>query len=69
MTIYKCFTTLLYSWGSDTPPEATWAANDFLKLLSATHKELIGLEFKESYSDADCEEHNEAILNILKSLN
>jgi len=26
----KFFETLLYSWGSDAPPEVIWALNDLL---------------------------------------
>lgn len=27
----EAFSTLLYSWGSDAPPEAIWTANDLIK--------------------------------------
>lgn len=33
----KALTTLLYSWGGETPPDAIWAANDFLKWYEAEY--------------------------------
>ena len=31
--IKEAFKTLLYSWSSDAPPEATWAANEFMEAI------------------------------------
>lgn len=59
-----CFQTLLYSWGGDTPPEAIWTANDFLKYFSLMYKELKGLEFQED----DINEVNPKILDMLVNM-
>ena len=29
--------TLIYAWGSDTPPEAFWALKDIVKYINATY--------------------------------
>ncbi len=47
MGLSKCFETLLFSWGGDTPPEAIWAANEFLNHFCSTDTRLQGLEFLE----------------------
>lgn len=62
--IYKAFNTLLYSWGSDTPPEAIWAANDFLESFEEQYPQLKGLSFIED----DYEGKNGIILEIIKTL-
>jgi len=68
MTLHKCFLTLLYSWGSDTPAEAIWAANDFLKFFRESSEyysfKLKGLEFVEDDENGE----NEKVLQIIKSL-
>lgn len=39
--------TLLYSWGGDTPSEAIWAANDFLDVLENLYNYDFILSFEE----------------------
>lgn len=33
-TLIKTFSTLLYSWGGDTPQEAIWAANELIDWIN-----------------------------------
>lgn len=60
----ECFQTLLYSWGGDTPPEAIWAANDFLNAQKQFYKELRDQQFVEDDQDGN----NTRILDLLKSM-
>ena len=60
----ECFSTLLYSWGGDTPPEAIWAANDFLEYHKPFYTELEGREFVED----DMDGKNGEIIELLKSM-
>ena len=48
--VEKAFKTLLYSWGGDTPPEAVWAANEFMEAI--LFPETI-VELKEDLSNID----------------
>ena len=63
--------TLLYSWGSDTPSEAYWAANDFLKYFEKVNGIKLGISFEEpnsippNYNNSDnCEEVIEKIKQL-----
>jgi len=55
----KALQTLFYSWGGDTPPEAYWAANEFLNYFYKVNniKPVIFFEEPDSlppnYSNAD----------------
>lgn len=40
--------TLLYSWGSDTPSEATWAANELLDFYEAETGHIMGVRLAEA---------------------
>lgn len=62
--MYEAFTTLLFSWGGDTPPEAIWAGNDFLKVFRTMYSELNDLEFIEDDQDGT----NGRILDVIKTL-
>ncbi len=64
MKYYNAFTTLLYAWGGDTPPEAIWAANEFLRILEVAYPVLVGLDFQEDNSTGI----NDNILDTLKTL-
>ena len=35
LQLKKAFSTLMTSWGGDPPPEAFWAANDFIDFLNS----------------------------------
>ena len=43
--------TLLYSWGSDTPPEAIWAGNEFIKFYEKETGKKIAGKLKEDGND------------------
>lgn len=45
----EAISTLLYSWGGDTPPEAYWAVNELLDWLKAEH----GVHFGEFVEEID----------------
>jgi len=54
---------LFYDWGGDTPAEAVWAANDFLKYFQKTEGVVIKNEFDEA------EDNNfELIITEIKNL-
>ena len=59
-----CFQTLLFSWGSDTPPEAIWAANEFLNYQKLFNKELRHQTFVED----DQTGNNGQIIELLKTM-
>lgn len=63
-TFHDCLMTLLFSWGSDAPPEAIWAANDFLEFLSPLYPQLKELSFIED----DPYGHNSTTLDVIKKL-
>lgn len=70
---YKWLTTLLYSWGSDTPQEVIWGINEMVQWLNEKH----GFELEELYepysSEAEDPDYNEgervaSIVEALKTL-
>jgi len=63
--------TLLFSWGGDTPPEAIWAANDFLDYFEKVNKITLSGRFEEIDYQDDNEgsgEHNNNLLDEIKNL-
>jgi hypothetical protein len=56
--LLKFLNTLLFSWGGDTPPEAIWAANDFLELWELN----TGVTFPTKFVEDDVEEANSYLL-------
>lgn len=63
-TFLQALSTLLHSWGSDTPPEAIWAANEFVDFFAEVRgKENHNIEFKEDLNDDDLD----IIFNKLKT--
>jgi len=59
----EAFSTLLYSWGGDTPPEAIWAADAFLNFFEKETGKKVDLRFNE---DADICPHIEDVLKQLE---
>lgn len=57
-------TTLGFSWGGDTPPEAVWGINEMLDFYEAETGKVIGLRMEEENS----ENFNE-IVNIIREQN
>jgi len=53
--------TLMFSWGSDAPAEAVWAANEMLDWVEAEYNVTIEQRFEE-----DPEEDTELLFNELK---
>lgn len=49
----KALNTLFYSWGSDTPPEAYWAGNEFLDYFEAVNNTKLEIRFDGGYDDGD----------------
>lgn len=52
---FDAIETLLYSWGGDTPSEATWAANELLDFYEAETNTKLGFRFLETSDDEDDE--------------
>ena len=51
MKLHEVFTTLLYSWGSDTPNEAVWSANELLDWLNENKIVDIADRFEETSAE------------------
>lgn len=60
--------TLLFSWGSEAPPEAIWAANDFLKVLEDMYNYKFINEFSESYNNEFPDNNLEAVMEEINNL-
>ena len=60
--ILKSMSTLLYSWGSDTPPEVIWGLNELLDWLEEEYDTTIDMRFQE-----DDGEQNEKVLSYLEN--
>lgn len=57
----KALTGLFFDWGSDTPPEVFWGANDLLEWYEAEYGVSLGIRFDEE--NPNFEEVIEAIIN------
>jgi len=60
--------TLLFSWGGDTPPEAIWAANDFLDYFEKVNKITLSGRFEEVDSVPNWDIINDNLLEEIKNL-
>lgn len=60
--------TIIFSWGSDAPPEAIWAANDFLKILESEYDYIFKNTFSESYDDEYPNNNYDVVLEEIKDL-
>jgi hypothetical protein len=47
----KALGTLFHSWGSDTPPEVFWGANELLNWFEKEYGVTLGVEFEEDNYD------------------
>ena len=54
-------TTLLYSWGGDTPPEVVWGLNEMIDLLRVHHPELELIDEEEGISEENLKRLIEAL--------
>lgn len=61
-TFMEAMRTLLHSWGSDTPPEAIWAANGFLLFFKEFKGKTLEIEFEED----DCGNNNSNVLTEME---
>ncbi len=57
----NALSTLLFSWGGDTPPEAVWAANEMLEWYEKEYGVKLNIEIEEDGS-TDFEDVKRAIL-------
>lgn len=68
----KALATLFYTWGGDTPPEAYWAANDFLEYFEAVNCVQLGIRFEEPdwyKGDSNSEDSNyEEVIEKIKQI-
>lgn len=67
-TVESFLSTLFHSWGSDAPAEATWAANDFLKIIETMYNYKFTNQFSESYDDSLPDHNYEVVLAEIKSI-
>ena len=61
----ETFETLLNSWGSDTPPEAIWTANNFLEFMILYWELEWNMDEKYFKEEEDEEGENDAIVQEL----
>lgn len=59
----KAISTLLHSWGGDTPAEAVWAANEFINYFNVINN--TNLPMLEEEGDASIEAFNEALDHLI----
>lgn len=59
--------TLFFSWGSDTPSEVMWGANDILDWFEAEYSVKLGIRFEESQTTCGCDNYDDVIDAIRKS--
>ena len=64
----KALSTLLYSWGSDTPSEAIWAANEFLDYFEKINGITLSGRFEEIDETPNWYVNNDNLLNDIKNL-
>ena len=63
----KALLTLFNTWGGDTPPEAIWAANDFLDYFEKRNNIKLSGRFEEINSDENVE-HNQELTEEIKNI-
>lgn len=63
--LVKSLGTLFYSWGSDTPDEVFWGANELLDWYEKEFNLSLGIRFERDYQtfDTNYEDVIEAIRN------
>lgn len=66
--VEKFLSGLFHSWGSDTPQEAVWAANDFLKIIESAYDYKFKNNFSESYDETLPSNNYEVVVEELKKL-
>lgn len=59
----KALRTLFWSWGGDTPPEATWTANELLNYYESAHNIKLNIRFQ----DEEATDYNNVIIAIHNS--
>jgi hypothetical protein len=60
--------TLIWSWGSDAPPEAYWAANAFLDYFEAVNNIKLDICFEEPCEENDWESNYGKVIERIKQL-
>lgn len=64
----KALKTLFYSWGSDTPSEAIWAANEFLDYFEKVNGITLSGRFEELEQTPNWDINNENLLSEIENL-
>lgn len=59
----SALSTLLYSWGGDTPAEAIWASNQFLDF----YERVYGVTLSGRFSEMDYDHNTELLLELERS--
>ena len=62
---FKAVNTLLYSWGSDTPPEVLWGMNEMLEWLEEEHDVLFNIRY-ECFEDGVGVENSEKVETVVR---
>jgi hypothetical protein len=63
---FAMLSTLLGSWGGDTPPEATWTANELVDWVEKEFGVKVESRFAEAYDEKAEEDHNDNVIEELK---
>ena len=64
----KALSTLFFSWGSDAPPEAYWAANEFLDYFEAVNGVKLDVRFDEAYDGNNYQDNYEEVIEKIKQI-
>ena len=65
----KALSTLFFSWGSDAPPEAYWAANEFLDYFEAVNGVKLDIRFEEPNSEPPNYDNNHNYEEVIEKIN
>lgn len=63
----KALGTLFYSWGSDTPSEVIWGANDLLDWYELEFNVSLDIRFLEDQDGCGCSNYDMVIASILSN--
>jgi hypothetical protein len=59
--------TLLYSWGGDTPSEAVWAANDLLTWYEKEYNVILGVRILEATGEKTFDDNYDEVKKLIET--
>ncbi len=65
---FAMLSTLLGSWGGDTPPEAIWTANELVDWVEKEFDVKIESRFAEAYDEEFEDDHNDNVISELEQV-